>query len=318
MENLFRKITENIWFWYITALVLSLVSKNPALGLAIGAIIGLTVGNPLAAATGKMSKKLLQLAVIMLGFGMQLNVVLRVGLTSVWVTMISITATVCLGMILAKSFHVEKNLAVLISSGTAICGGSAIAAMAPSIGAAQAETAVAMAVVFLLNGVALIIFPPLGKFLAMTEGQFGLWSALAIHDTSSVVGAAAIFGSQALAIATTVKLTRALWILPLAFVGGKIYKTNTKAPFQWFLVGFLAAAALRMVLPSFESAFDFGATVGKHMMTGTLFLIGGGLSRPGLKKIGIKPLLMALLLWLVVSVVTAFLIKNGIVTVPMM
>lgn len=318
MENTIRRLTEDVRFWYAAAVILSIISKNPALGLAIGAFISLTVGNPVSAATGKVSKKLLQLAVIMLGFGMQLNVVLKVGVSSVWVTMFSITATVCLGMLLAKSLSVEKNLAVLISSGTAICGGSAIAAMAPSIGAAQTETAIAMAVVFLLNGAGLIIFPPIGHILGMTEGQFGLWSALAIHDTSSVVGAAAIFGSQALAIATTVKLTRALWILPLAFIGGKVYKTNTKAPFQWFLVGFLAAAALRMLLPSFEGIFNIGATVGKHMMTGTLFLIGGGLSRAGLKKIGIKPLVMALALWVIVSVTTAFLIKNGLLTVPMM
>lgn len=318
MGNFFEKTVSDIKFWYITALILSVLTDNPAVGLALGAFIGLTVGNPASASTGKASKKLLQAAVIMLGFGMQLDVVLKVGLSSVWLTMISISATVCLGMLLAKSLSVEKNLAVLISSGTAICGGSAIAAMSPSIGAGQTETAVAMAVVFLLNGAGLIIFPPIGHAIGMTQGEFGLWSALAIHDTSSVVGAAAIFGSQALAIATTVKLTRALWILPLAFIGGKIYKTGTKAPFQWFLVGFLAAAALRMALPHFESVFNMGALVGKHMMTGTLFLIGGGLSRQGLKKIGIRPLIMALSLWIVVSAAAAFLIKNGIVTVPMM
>ena len=318
MENALRKVTGQSYFWYAAALILSIATKNPAVGLALGAFIALTAGNQAAAATSKASKKLLQLAVIMLGFGMQLNVVIKVGLSSVWLTLISISATIALGMALAKLFKIEQNIAVLISSGTAICGGSAIAAMAPSIGALHAETAVAMAVVFLLNGVGLIIFPPLGHAIGMSQGQFGLWSALAIHDTSSVVGAAAIFGAQALAIATTVKLTRALWILPLAFLGAKINKSEAKPPFQWFLVGFLAAAALRMLLPSFETFFDYGALAGKHMMTGTLFLVGGGLSRESLKKIGVKPLIMAVILWFIVSTVTAFLIQKGILTVPCM
>lgn len=306
-----EKFTGNIYFWFTVALLLSIATPNPAIGLVAGALIGLTVGNPVSQATGKASKKLLQLAVILLGFGIHFSVVVKVGMTSVWVTMISIAFTLTLGILLGRLFSVERNLSVLLSSGTAICGGSAIAAMSPSIGASQTDTGVAMAVVFLLNAVGLVIFPPIGRYLALSQEQFGFWAALAVHDTSSVVGAASIYGSQALAVGTTVKLTRALWILPLAIGGAKLCKSEGKAPFQWFLVGFIAAAAIRTALPQLQTVCDLGATAGKHMMTGTLFLIGGGLSREQLKRIGIKPLLMAVMLWLVVSCATLFAVKSG-------
>jgi uncharacterized integral membrane protein (TIGR00698 family) len=306
-----NKIVSNIWFWFAAALVLSILTPNPAIGLVVGALIGLTVGNPVSGTTGKASKKLLQLAVILLGFGIHFSVVMKVGMTSVWVTMISITLTLVIGILLGRLFLVDRNLSVLLSSGTAICGGSAIAAMSPSIGASQTDTGVAMAVVFLLNALGLVIFPPIGRYLALSQEQFGFWSALAIHDTSSVVGAAAIYGSKALAVGTTVKLTRALWILPLAIGGAKLCKSEGKAPFQWFLVGFLAAAAIRTIFPSLEQLCNYGAVAGKHMMTGTLFLIGGGLSREQLKRIGVKPLLMAVALWIIVSCVTLFAVKSG-------
>ncbi len=168
-----------------------------------------------------------------------------------------------------------------------------------------------MAVIFLLNGIALLVFPPAGHLLGLSQQQFGFWAALAIHDTSSVVGAASIYGAQALAIATTVKLTRALWILPLSIAGAKLNQTKSKASFQWFLVGFLAAAAIRMAFPSLEVLCNYGAIAGKHMMTGTLFLIGGGLSRQALKKIGVKPLIMAVLLWIIISTITILAVKSG-------
>ena len=311
MKDILERINGNKYVWFCAALALSVLTPNPAIGLAAGAFIALTVGNPVMKETGAVSKKLLQLAVILLGFGMQLDVVLRVGLTSIWVTMISISAVLTIGAFLGRALKVERDLCTLISSGTAICGGSAIAAMSPAIGVNQTATGVAMAVVFLLNGIALLIFPPLGHLLGLSQQQFGFWSALAIHDTSSVVGAASIYGAQALAIAATVKLTRALWILPLSIAGAKLNRTQSKAAFQWFLVGFLAAAAIRMLFPSLETLCNYGALAGKHLMTGTLFLIGGGLSRPALKKIGAKPLVMAVLLWLIISVLTLLAVKNG-------
>ncbi|MGD9667345.1 MAG: YeiH family protein [Synergistaceae bacterium] len=311
MENHLKNITSNLTIWLAAAVLLSILTPNPAWGLLLGAVAALLAGNPAAESTGKVSKKLLQIAVILLGFGMHLDTVIRVGLTSVWITMISISLTLIIGTALGRIFGVERDLSILLSTGTAVCGGSAIAAMSPSIGASQSDTGVAMAVVFLLNGAGLLIFPAIGRFFELSQQQFGFWAALAIHDTSSVVGAAAIYGAEALAIGTTVKLTRALWILPLAIGGAKLNKSESKAPFQWFLIGFLAAAAARSLFPALETVWDLGSLAGKHLMTGTLFLIGAGLSRDKLKKIGFKPLFMAVTLWLIISILSLTAVIKG-------
>ena len=299
MENNLKNITSNLKIWLAAAALLSILTPNPAWGLLLGAVAALFAGNPAAEGTGKVSKKLLQAAVILLGFGMHLDAVIRVGLTSVWVTMISISLTLIIGMALGKLFGVERDLSILLSTGTAVCGGSAIAAMSPSIGASQSDTGVAMAVVFLLNGAGLLIFPAVGRLFELSQEQFGFWAALAIHDTSSVVGAAAIYGAEA------------LWILPLAFGGAKLNRSESKAPFQWFLIGFLAAAAARSLFPALEAFWSFGALAGKHLMTGTLFLIGAGLSRDKLKKIGLKPLFMAVTLWLIISLLSLTAVIKG-------
>ena len=311
MENHLKIITSNLTIWLAAAAFLSVLTSNPAWGLLLGSAAALFAGNPAAESTGKVSKKLLQIAVILLGFGMHLDTVIRVGLTSVWITMISISLTLIIGMTLGRMFGVERDLSLLLSTGTAVCGGSAIAAMSPSIGASQSDTGVAMAVVFLLNGAGLLIFPAIGRFFELSQQQFGFWAALAIHDTSSVVGAAAIYGAEALAIGTTVKLTRALWILPLAIGGAKLNRSESKAPFQWFLIGFLAAAAARSLFPALESVWNLGSLAGKHLMTGTLFLIGAGLSRDKLKKIGFKPLFMAVTLWLIISILSLTAVIKG-------
>ena len=301
----------NKYFWFAAAAALSVITPNPAVGLALGLAIALTVGNPAQKETSAASKKLLQLSVILLGFGMRFDAVLKVGFASLWVTLISISATLAIGSALGKIFGIERRLAVLLSSGTAICGGSAIAAMAPAISASSVETGVAMAVIFLLNGIALFLFPPLGHLIGLTQEQFGFWAALAIHDTSSVVGAASIYGAAALAIGATVKLTRALWILPVSYLGARLAKSEAKAKFQWFLLGFLLAALVRSLAPQFGALWDAGALAGKHMMTGTLFLIGGGLSRAELKKIGAKPLVMAAVLWFIISCLSLAAVKLG-------
>lgn len=301
----------NKYFWFAAAAALSVITPNPAVGLALGLAIALTVGNPAQKETSAASKKLLQLSVILLGFGMRFDAVLKVGAASLWVTLISISATLAIGSALGKVFGIERRLAVLLSSGTAICGGSAIAAMAPAISASSVETGVAMAVIFLLNGIALFLFPPLGHLIGLTQEQFGFWAALAIHDTSSVVGAASIYGAAALAIGATVKLTRALWILPVSYLGARLAKSEAKAKFQWFLLGFLLAALVRSLTPQFGALWDAGALAGKHMMTGTLFLIGGGLGRAELKKIGAKPLVMAALLWCIISCLSLAAVKLG-------
>ena len=301
----------NKYFWFAAAAALSVITPNPAVGLALGLAIALTVGNPAQKETSAASKKLLQLSVILLGFGMRFDAVLKVGAASLWVTLISISATLAIGSALGKVFGIERRLAVLLSSGTAICGGSAIAAMAPAISASSVETGVAMAVIFLLNGIALFLFPPLGHLIGLTQEQFGFWAALAIHDTSSVVGAASIYGAAALAIGATVKLTRALWILPVSYLGARLAKSEAKAKFQWFLLGFLLAALVRSLAPQFGALWDAGSLVGKHMMTGTLFLIGGGLGRAELKKIGAKPLVMAAVLWCIISCLSLAAVKLG-------
>ncbi len=298
-------------FWIITGIILAVYFTSPAVGLCLGAFLGLVWGNPLQKMTGKLSKQLLQGAVILLGFGLELGVVLKVGYTSLWITLFSISGTLALGWFLGKIFKVHRDLSLLISTGTAICGGSAIAAMAPAIGASQSHTAVAMAVVFLLNGIALLLFPAIGHLFHMTQSDFGLWSALAIHDTSSVVGAAAIFGVQALAIGTTVKLTRALWILPVSFAGAKLNKSESGAKIPWFLFGFLVAAMIHTLFPTQKVTWDLFAEVGKRMMVATLFLIGAGLSRQELKKIGGGPLINAVVLWLLVSIITFTAIRMG-------
>jgi len=304
-------LINNLYFWVAAAALLSVITKSPAIALCLGAVLSLSMGNPVKGETGKLAKKILQLAIVLLGFGLQINVVLKVGYASVWITMVSISATLMVGYLLGRLFAVERDLSVLLSSGTAICGGSAIAAMSPAIGASETHTAVAMAVVFLLNGLGLVLFPPIGHMLGMSQTDFGLWSALAIHDTSSVVGAASIYGAEALAVGTTVKLTRALWILPLAFAGAKINKSENKAKFPWFLLFFLLAAVLRSYIPSFEVIFNDAAFVGKRLMVFTLFLIGAGLTWNELKRIGVKPLVMSIILWVIVSSVSLFAIFEG-------
>ena len=301
----------NKYFWFAAAAALSVITPNPAVGLALGLAIALTAGNPAQKETSAASKKLLQLSVILLGFGMRFDAVLKVGAASLWVTLISISPTLAIGSALGKVFGLGRWLAVLLSSGTAICGGSAIAAMAPAISASSVETGVAMAVIFLLNGIALFLFPPLGHLIGLTQEQFGFWAALAIHDTSSVVGAASIYGAAALAIGATVKLTRALWILPVSYLGARLAKSEAKAKFQWFLLGFLLAALVRSLTPQFAALWDPGSLAGKHMMTGTLFLIGGGLGRAELKKIGAKPLVMAAALWFIISCLSLAAVKLG-------
>jgi len=310
-------ITRGPFPWLLLAFILSAATSSPAIGLCIGALMGLTVGNPARDYTSRAGKYLLQGSVVLLGFGLPIGIVLKVGSESLGITAVSIGCTLALGWALGKAFKVDRDLTTLLSGGTAICGGSAIAAIAPAIGASGADTAVAMAVVFLLNGVALIVFPPIGHFFGLTQDQFGLWAALAIHDTSSVVGAGAAYGMAALALATTVKLTRALWIVPVSLVAARVHRRNSKARIQWFLVGFLAAALIRTLLPQADPAWTTLASVGKRLMTATLFLVGAGLTLEDLRKAGGRPLICALSLWMLVASISLGLIKSGLVELSM-
>lgn len=279
--------------------------------LIMGAAFAVTLGNPFVVFSQKASKWMLKAAVVGLGFAVDFNQVIEVGRSSLVLTIVSITAIIGLGEILTQVFKLNRNTGVLISFGTAICGGSAIAAMAPVIKAKDHEVAVALGIVFLLNGLGLLLFPSIGAYFNLSQEQFGLWAALAIHDTSSVVGASATYGALALSVATTIKLTRAMWIIPYTTLAGVFWRSEEKASIPLFIVGFLAAALINTYLPDYSSIWSVLNTVAKQLLVMTLFLIGSGLSITVLKQAGVKPFLMAILLWVVVSSTILLLILDG-------
>lgn len=284
---------------------------SPPIALALGLVLAFTVTNPFPKLTGKPTKYLLQASVVLLGFGMNLGAVYKAGKDGILFTIATIFGTLILGYFVGKLLNVQRKTSALISSGTAICGGSAIAAVGPAINAEPEEMSVSLGTVFVLNSVALFAFPLIGKAIGLTQDQFGIWSAIAIHDTSSVVGASQAFGEQALAIATTVKLARALWIAPVAFMFAFLYRkadagSKTRIAIPWFIFLFVAAAAFRTYAPAFilPSIFDSLVSAAKAGMTVTLFLIGASLSRETLRAVGVRPLIQGVLLWIVISLVS--------------
>jgi uncharacterized integral membrane protein (TIGR00698 family) len=296
-------------FIFFGALILAASGwVSPPIALLGGLIFGFSFSHPYPAQSKRLAKFLLQASVVALGFGMNFNEVLRAGRSGFAYTAISITVAMALGLGLGYCIRVEKKSAFLISAGTAICGGSAIAAVGPIAEANDEEMAVALGTVFILNSVALFLFPVVGFALKMSQEQFGLWSALAIHDTSSVVGAAAKYGSTALSIATTIKLARALWIVPLSLATAVALKSKARIQWPWFILFFCLAALLNSLLPRFGSAFGLLNHAGKIGLTVTLFLIGTGLNKETIKNVGIRPLLQGLTLWMIVGAGTLALI----------
>lgn len=289
---------------------------GPATALAGGALFSLLAGNPAPARTATWSKTLLQLSVVGLGFGLSLDTVVRVGARSAGYTAVGIALTLALGALLGRLAGTSGPLSTLVSFGTAICGGSAIAAMAPVVKAKSEDVAVSLATVFTLNAAALLLFPAVGRLLGLDQGAFGLWAALAIHDTSSVVGAASAYGPQALAVATTVKLTRALWIMPCVLGAALLARSGERPKFPLFVAGFVAAAALRTALPSLAPAWGVLVAVARQSLVLTLFLIGTGLTRDVLKRVGVRPLAQGLALWLLVGSATLSAIVSGLVPPP--
>ena len=277
---------------------------SPPLALATGLVFALTLGNPFPDATSRAAKWLLQASVVGLGFGMNLAAVWAAGKTGFWFTTATILGTLALGFWLGRWLKVEAQTSLLVSAGTAICGGSAIAAVGAVLDADAKAMSVSLCTVFTLNAVALFVFPPLGHLLGMDQSHFGLWSAIAIHDTSSVVGAAAKYGDAALNVATPVKLARALWIFPIALGLAAISKRHPtkKVKLPWFIFAFLAAAGIRTLWPQGDLAYDTVKQMAKVGLTLTLFLIGAGLSRDALRTVGLRPMLQGILLWIVVSV----------------
>lgn len=284
---------------------------SPPFALAAGLIYGLTVTHGYHLDAKRLSRFLLQASVVCLGFGMNLTEVVRVGKSGFMYTAIGITFAMLLGMGLAYLLKVRKTPGFLISAGTAICGGSAIAALAPVTSASQEAMAVSMGTVFVLNSVALFIFPAIGHAFHLSQSQFGLWAALAIHDTSSVVGAAAKYGTVALAIATTVKLARALWIVPLSVGVALFRKSSAKIQLPWFIGLFCLAAMANSWVPQLHTQFMRIAHLGSLGLAVTLFLIGTGITRSTLREVGARPLLQGVALWCVVSCVSLAAIFHG-------
>lgn len=278
---------------------------TPPVALFAGLLFALTCGQAYPKWNKRVSKMLLQYSVVGLGFGMNLQASLASGREGMMFTILSVIGTMVLGMLIGvKLLKVDKDTAYLISSGTAICGGSAIAAVGPVIKAKEHEMSVALATIFVLNAIALFVFPVLGHWLGLSQQAFGTWAAIAIHDTSSVVGAGAAYGEKALEVATTIKLTRALWIIPLALVTSAMrHEKGSKISVPWFIFYFIAAMLLNTyVLDGVPQVGQAVSSIARKGLILTMFFIGASLSRDVLRSVGIKPLVQGVLLWIVISV----------------
>ncbi len=288
---------------------------GPPLALSFGLAFGLALKHPYPGQAHRLSRFLLQVSVVCLGFGMNLHEVIRAGRSGFAYTALGITFALTLGTFLGKIFRVPRTQSLLISAGTAICGGSAVAALGPVLDANEEEMAVSLGTVFVLNSAALIVFPAIGWSLHMTQTQFGLWAALAIHDTSSVVGAGAKYGPVALAVGTTVKLARALWIIPVALATASLRRSNARMQWPWFIAWFclaaLAASYLSLYLPPAKLALQAMVRLGHSGLTVVLFLIGTGISRNTLRQVGLRPLLQGILLWITIASLSLWAIHTG-------
>jgi uncharacterized integral membrane protein (TIGR00698 family) len=303
----------------LLAAVTALLPFVPAAAALVGGVaLALTAGNPWPSRTRALSRKLLPAAVVGMGGAMNLSEVARVGMHGLGYTVVSIAACAALGFALSRSLRVERRTGLLVTVGTAICGGSAIAAAAPVLGADDRELSVSLATVFVLNSLALVVFPGLGHAAGLGEPAFGLWAALAIHDTSSVVGAALQYGPVALAVATTVKLARALWIVPVTLGLGALERrrggdARPGGKHPWFILGFVVVAALATWVPALRPVGVAAAAVSRRVLVLTLFLVGLGLSRQSLRSVGVRPLLLGVALWAAMAVGTLAAIRAGLV-----
>ena len=292
-----------ILFIILAALCFSPV-VSPPIALFLGIIFVNIFGQVFNA--DKIIKIVLQVSIVGLGFGINLKQALQAGSEGFLFTVFSITLIVVLGIVLGYIFRIDKIITQLISFGTAICGGSAIAAIAPILKADGKQTSVSLGIIFLLNALALFIFPEIGQYFHLSQNQFGIWSAIAIHDTSSVVGAASKYGHEALQTATTVKLARALWIIPISFVLSFLNKSGGKIKIPYFIGFFVLAILVNSYFPAIKEVTDYVVDFSKSSLKVALFLIGIGLSFQNLKNIGIKPLLLGIILWVVISVISLF------------
>lgn len=289
-----------LYFWLAIAAIAAF-ALPATLSLALGLVCGIIFTNPYPNKTKNVTKYLLQFSIIGLGFGMNFAKVVEAGRDGFVFTVLSLSAAMGLGFIIGRLLKVDKGISYLISVGTAICGGSAIAAVSQVMNADEKEVSVSIGTVFILNAIALLIFPPLGHLAGLTQEQFGIWSAIAIHDTSSVVGASAVYGTEALMTATTIKLARALWIIPMALLTSLVFKRDSKASaFPWFILFFVIASLANTYL---NIPVEVGEVILKIAKTGfslTLFLIGCGISINKLRDVGARPLLQGVLLWVII------------------
>lgn len=306
----------------IAALFILTPWGSSAIALVLGVFLAVTFGNPYSDKTRKITQHGLSLAVMGLGFGMNLGVIAKVGMQGIGYTVVGIVFVFLIGSFLGKLLQTDRDTSLLITVGTAICGGSAIAAVSPVIRAKSHDISVSLGTVFMLNALALLIFPSIGHSLNLSEHQFGLWSALAIHDTSSVVGATLQYGPQALEVGTTVKLARALWIIPVAMMIG-LYRSRTeienreqkqKAKRPWFILGFILAAAIVTWVPSLVPIGQFIEGLARKLMVLTLFFIGTNITRETLRSVGIKPFLQGISLWFIMATATLLGITMGVIS----
>lgn len=289
--------------YVLLALVCLLSFVTPPIALFTGLILALTIGVPFPAFNQKLSKYLLQASIVGLGFGMNVQESLSAGRDGIIFTVMSVLGVMFVGIMVGKWMKVPAITSYLVASGTAICGGSAIAAVGQVTKASESEMSVSLATIFILNAIALFLFPVLGNLIHLTEHQFGMWAAIAIHDTSSVVGAGASYGPEALKVATTVKLARALWIVPLSIFTAYYFKTKeSKILIPWFIVMFIGAMILNTYAHLSVVLTSPVVVVAKKCLTLTLFFIGAGLSRSVLRSVGVRPLVLGIVLWFFIAV----------------
>ncbi|MEO6814610.1 MAG: putative sulfate exporter family transporter [Ginsengibacter sp.] len=311
-QNLLKKSISTREIIFIIALIFCLTPLvSPPVALLIGFALAQFVGHPYLHLNHKATSFLLKVSVVGLGFGMNVQSAVLAGREGIIFTIASITGTLGLGLLLGRFLKIEKKTSHLISCGTAICGGSAIAAISPVIKAEEKQISIALGTIFILNSIALFLFPFVGHLLHLSQTQFGLWSAIAIHDTSSVVGAANKYGAQALQVATTVKLARALWIIPVSLITSFFFKTGKrKISIPYFIGLFILAMIINTYLPVIHPVSAVMVNLAKIGLTVTLFLIGAGLSSNDLKSVGVKPLLQGVILWMVISVVALYAVMH--------
>ena len=302
-KNLLDKSITTREVIFLLAVVLCLSPLiSPPIALLMGLIIAQFIGHPYLHLNHKATHILLQVSVVGLGFGMNVTSALKAGKEGILFTIVSIIGTLVIGFFMGKFLKIEKKTSYLISAGTAICGGSAIAAISPVIKAQEKQISVALGTIFILNSAALFLFPFIGHQLNLSQSQFGMWCAIAIHDTSSVVGAASKYGPQALEIATTVKLARALWIIPVAFLSTFIFKNKeSKIKIPYFIGLFVLAMIANTYIPFVQQYNHYLTNIAKAGLTLTLFLIGCGLNRKTISSVGFKPLIQGVILWVIIA-----------------